>query len=1114
MKKRLFRLTVIGGMVTAFCYLPHPLSAQALAYAQNKPKVERSAETSSTMKLRDAILSLKNQFNVDILFEEKTLTGISVLQESVRTSKDLEKSLEALLAPNGLSFKKVRKNTYLIIGKKLEGSTQPKVTSNEKNTPSGLEGNDFKENNTISEVNTTATAEQTVTGKVVDDKGSPLPGASVSIKGTTRGVTTNTNGEFSINVADDKAVLVVTFIGFLPQEITVGNKTSINITLAEDLKTLTEVVVVGYGSQKKKDLTGSITSITSADFVKGNIATPEQLITGKLAGVQITSNGGAPGSASQIRIRGGSSLSASNDPLIVIDGVPLDNAEVKGSANPLSFINPNDIESFNVLKDASATAIYGSRASNGVIIITTKKGTKKDKFNVNFSSMFSAGVKTKNVEVLTGDQFREIVNARGTESQKALLGTANTNWQDQIFRTAYSNDNNLSITGVLKDIPYRVSVGHTNQNGILLTSGLERTSGSFGISPMLFNNSLKIDVNVKASSTKSNFADEGAIGTAIGFDPTQPVYVENQTYGGYFNWLESNGNIVSLAPSNPLALLNLKSNKATVNRIIANVQFDYKFPFLPALKANWNLGIDRSSTDGKESASNLISANLFTNNGSNGYYTQSRNNFTNQFYLNYVKEFSNQNINVMAGVENQGFVRDEESGTTFGNPTVPSTKSYFKTDYALLSYFGRVNYSLADKYLATFTLRRDGSSRFAENNRWGTFPSAALAWKINNEFKDSQTFSDLKLRLGWGITGQQDISSGDYPYLNAYTPSQGIKYQIGNTFYTLLRPNAYDPNIKWEQTASTNIGLDFGLKKSRISGSIDLYRKLTSDLINEIDVAAGTNFSNKVVTNVGSLETKGVEVIVNYSPILTENFNWDVSANFTYNQRKITALTKVDNPTYVGVQVGGIEGGTGNSIQVHSTGYVPNAFFVYKQVYDANGKPLEGVFEDLNGDGKITDLDRYRYKGAAPDYLFGFTSQMTYKKASFGFVLRSNVGNYAYNNIFSNRGVYSNLFNSGFNSNLSTNILETGFKTGTVETRMSDYYVQNASFLRMDNINLGYNLSDLIKIKNVRAQLSFIVQNVFVITNYKGLDPELRDGIGNQVYPRPRTYSLGLNVNF
>lgn len=961
-----------------------------------------------------------------------------------------------------------------------------------------------------------ALAQSQVTGTVKDGSdGSLIPGVTVLVKGSGNGTQTGMDGRFTLNGVSPESVLVFSFVGMLTQEVQVGNQTNLDVKLVSDSKVLQEVVVVGYGTQKRQDLTGAITSISSADFVKGNVVTPDQLIAGKLAGVQITSNGGAPGSGSRIRIRGGSSLSANNDPLIVVDGIPLDNSDIKGAANALSFINPNDIESFNVLKDASAAAIYGSRAANGVIIITTKKGNKKDKLRVNFGTLFSASTIAKKVDVLSPEQFKTAVGTYGTDAQKQLLGTSSTDWQDQIYRTAYSTGNNLSLTGALKSIPYRVSVEYTKQNGVLKTSDMSRTSGSLGLTPMLFKDHLKIDINVKASSTKSNFADEGAIGSAIGYDPTQPVHTENEKFGGYFQWLNPQGNIESQAPSNPVALLDLKGNEAVLKRVIANVQFDYKFHFLPDLRANWNIGVDQSDTDGNEYASPLVSASSFTNNGSTGYYTQSRKNFTNQFYLNYVKQVGIQSINVMAGVENQGFVRENENGTTYGNPDVPAIKSYFKTDYALLSYFGRVNYVLNDKYLATVTVRRDGSSRFAKQNRWGTFPSVALAWKINKEFVRDDIFSDLKLRAGWGITGQQDLSTGDYPYLNAYTPGQGIKYQLGNTFVSVLRPNAYDPDIKWEQTASSNIGLDFGLSKARISGSIDFYLKKTTDLINEIDVAAGSNFSNKVTTNVGSLENKGVEVVLNYTPVSTEFLTWDVSANFTYNKRKITTLTKVNNPTYVGVLVESVEGGTGNYGQVHSTGFEPNAFFVYKQVYNENGTPVEGAFEDLNGDGVITELDRYRYQAAAPNYFLGFSSQLAYKKASVGFVMRSNVGNYAYNNVYSNRGTYQNLTGTGnYINNLSANVLETGFKSRTDQSILSDYYVQNASFLRMDNINLGYNLDNLFKNKKIRAQLSLVAQNVFVITKYKGLDPEIATGIDKQVYPRPRTYSLGLNLNF
>lgn len=961
-------------------------------------------------------------------------------------------------------------------------------------------------------------AQRTITGKVTDatDK-SDMIGVTVSVKGTTTGTQTDIEGKYSIKVPSNDAILSFTFIGKISKEVAVGTQSEINVTLEDDALKLEEIVVVGYGTQKKKDLTGSITSVTSTDFVKGNIQTPEQLVTGKLAGVQITTNGGAPGSGSRIRIRGGSSLNASNDPLIVIDGVPIDNAGLSGSANPLSFINPNDIESFNVLKDASAAAIYGSRAANGVIIITTKKGKSGSKTNVAFSTLFSVANKVKNVDVLTADEFTQAVNTYGTAAQKALLGTANTNWQDEIYRTALSSDNNLSLTGSAKNVPYRVSVGYLNQNGILQNSNLQRTSGSIGLTPTLLDKHLKIDLNLKVANNVSNFADEGAIGSAIGFDPTKPVYSSEMPFGGYYQWPNKSGGIEALAPSNPLALLNLKTDKGILNRYIGNIQLDYKFHFLEDLRAVVNAGFDRSNTDGNKTVDKNVSANALTNGGETGFYTQNRNNQTFQAYLNYVKELSNQRFDIMGGYEYQQFLREEESGTDYGNTAVVPLRYYFKTENKLDGLFGRLNYGLMGKYLATFTLRRDGSSRFSPDTRYGLFPSAALAWNINEELKNSDTFSDLRLRLGWGVTGQQDLTTGDYPYLPVYSPSQGLQYQFGGTFYDLLRANAYDANIKWEETQSSNVGLDFGLRKSRISGSVDVYLKKTIDLINEIDVPAGANFSNRVITNVGSMENKGVELTLNYSPIQKADFTWDLNFNFTYNTNKITALTKNEGDNYIGVLTGNISGGTGAYGQIHTTGYPRSSFFLYQQVYDQNGKPIEGVFVDRNQDGVITELDRYRYQNPDPNYFLGLTSQTNYKNLSFGFVMRSNINNYVYNNVFSGRGSYASMTGAGnVIFNLASDVLNSGFSSNTNRERiiLSDYFVQNASFLRMDNLNVGYNLGSLANNKVKNAQLSFIVQNVFTVTKYQGLDPEVAGGIDNQIYPRPRTFSLGLNVNF
>ncbi len=971
-------------------------------------------------------------------------------------------------------------------------------------------------------------AQSTVTGKVSDNReGDGLPGATITVKGSSTGTTTDMDGNYSVNVPNGSAVLVFSFIGKTPQEIAVNNRSVVNVTLRDDAVSLGEVVVIGYGTQKKKDLTGSVLSVTENDFVKGNVTTADQLITGKMAGVQITSAGGAPGSAASIRIRGGSSLNASNDPLIVIDGVPIDNSSISGASNPLSFINPNDIESFNVLKDASAAAIYGSRAANGVIIITTKKGRKGAGTKVNFSSRYAVAQNTRQVDVLSADEFRQAVETYGNSVQKTLPGTAETNWQDVIFRDAHTQDNNLSITGALKNIPYRASVGYLNQNGTLKTSNLKRASATVGISPTLLKDHLVLDANLKMANSQSQFADEGAVGTAISFDPTQPVYSDSDQFGGYFNWINQSGGIEALGPSNPLAMLELRDNQGTLNRYIGNISATYTFHGLPRLKAVINAGFDRSKTNGSDVVSELISATSFNNGGSVNTYSQNRNNKTFQAYLNYAYTGSSQSFDAMAGYEYQGFIRENQNNVVFGNPAVPERPNYFKTEYRLASQFGRVNYQLMDKYLATVTLRRDGTSRFSPANRWGLFPSAALAWKINEELKATDTFSDLKLRLGWGVTGQQDINSGDFPYLPAYTPSQGLFYDFGGTFYDLLRPNPYDANIKWEETASSNIGLDFGLRKIRLSGSIDFYLKNTKDLINQIDAPAGSNFSNKVVTNIGSMENKGVELNLNYTPIQSNDFNWDVNFNITHNRNKITALTRNADPSYIGVLTGGISGGTGSLGQIHSTGFPRSTFYLYQQVYDENGKPLEAVFVDRNGDGSVTENDRYHAYSPDPKYFMGFTTQMRYKDFNMGFILRSNVGNYIFNNVQSGGSSYASMLGAGnFIFNLNANVLNTGFRNFTRREQilLSDLFLENASFLRMDNLNFGYDLTNVLKSGKVQANLGFIIQNVFTVTNYTGLDPEVVSvdtntnsstfGIDRNIYPRPRTYSLTLNVNF
>ncbi|WP_347158825.1 SusC/RagA family TonB-linked outer membrane protein [Pontibacter chitinilyticus] len=962
----------------------------------------------------------------------------------------------------------------------------------------------------------------TVTGTVVDQSGTGLPGVTVVVQGTTRGTATDVNGNFTL-AAPAGSTLVFSYIGYTTQEVPLGNKTNLNVTLSQDTKALQEVVIVGYGTQKKSDVTGSVTSVTSENFVKGQVTTPEQLITGKVAGVQITSNGGAPGSGSRIRIRGGSSLNASNDPLIVIDGVPIENSTVAGSGNPLNFINPDDIESFNILKDASATAIYGSRASNGVIIITTKKGKIGQKQEIRFSSQFSLSKIKKENDVLTADQFRSIVQEHGSAAQAALLGSANTNWQDLIFQEAYTTDNNFSLSGADKSLPYHVTVGYLNQEGILKTSKFDRASGSVSLSPSLFDDHLKVNFNVKGAITNSRFADAGAIGAAVAFDPTKPVYAPENAFGGYYQWTDANGNFNPLATRNPLSLLEQRRDEGFVKRSIGNIQLDYKFHFLPDLRANLNLGYDITSSNGTTTFPANFAPNAVEG-GRTTTFAQSKQNHLADFYLNYVKELSSlsSRIEATAGysyqqfeINNPKFPVLNAAGTVITEAGRPE-----QIPYRLKSYFGRINYSLLDRYLLTATLRADGSSRFSENNRWGTFPAIAFAWRIAEEsfLKNSSFVSDLKLRLGYGLTGQQDLGTGSrdvFPYLARYTLGDNTaQYQLGfdaqgnPVYYTTFRPEGYDQNIKWEETATYNAGLDFGFANNRITGSLDYFFKETRDLLAEVDVPAGSNLINRLTTNVGNMETKGLEAALNFTAIDNGRLTWDVGVNATYITREITKLSKVKDENSIGNLVGTIAGGTGNRIQVNTVGYAPNSFYVYKQVYDENGKPIEGLYADLDGNGVVNEKDKYRYKNPEGNVNLGFNSSLTYGKWNFSLVARAVLDNYVYNNIYSNNGAYQAFSFSNYLTNVSPNVLETNFQNFQL---FSDYYMENASFLRMESMNLSYELGSVANNK-VGVRLNANVQNAFVITKYKGLDPEIAGGIDNNFYPRPRVYTLGVSL--
>ncbi|WP_149527428.1 SusC/RagA family TonB-linked outer membrane protein [Sphingobacterium hotanense] len=957
-----------------------------------------------------------------------------------------------------------------------------------------------------------------LSGKVVDDAGKELAGATVSIKGTNMQVSTDESGNYVLQGINAGAMIVqASYVGHASSEqsINLTASQSLNFTLSSNAAEIGEVVVIGYGAVERKHVTGAVSNVQSKDFQKGAITSPDQLIQGKVSGVSITSNGGAPGAGSTIRVRGGASLSASNNPLIVVDGNPLSGENVSGAANPLSLINPNDIESMTILKDANATAIYGSRASNGVILITTKKG-KMGRPKLNLSTVNSLSTIANQVDVLTADQVRSYVNEYGTATQKGLVGSANTDWQDLIYHNAFTTDNNISLSGGVKNMPYRVSIGYLEQAGILKTDMLRRGTAGVNISPRFFDNHLKLDINFKGTLTNQEFANTGAIGSAIVFDPTQNVYDPNSPYGGFFEWQE--GAVPnSLSPRNPVSLLENYGNRAAAGRSIGNAQLDYSFHFLPELHANINVGYDIASGKGATSIPDFAASN-FANKGFFQRYRGRQNNTFIEGYLNYVKDIEsiNSNINVTAGY---GYYDNKETNYNFNSYNahgdIITTPVHVDNvpQNRLLSYYGRLIYSFADRYILSGTIRADGSSKFNPDGRWGIFPSAAFTWRIKGEnfLKDNHSVSDLKLRLSYGETGNKDGIT-NYGYIPVYYYSTNeAQYQIGDQFYHVYSPIAYDKTLRWESTATTNIGLDYGFWGGRIYGAIDAYHKKTKDLLATTEISVGTNYSNQLLTNVGNMENRGIEGSINIQAVKSENFNWDLGFNMTVNESKVTNLTLNDNPGYQ-LAAGWITGGTGNVIQYHTVGLAPFQYYVYKQVYDQQGNPLEGVYEDLNGDGAVTPADRYYYQKPAPDYFMGFTTSINYKRLTLNTVLRASFGNYVYDNISSNFGVARNILNpSGFINNATTDIYNTNFNNNQYS---SDYYINNASFLRMDNLGLVYNVGNLDKEGTVTMMINANVQNVFTVSKYKGIDPELFNGIDYTLYPRPRVYSLGLNFGF
>jgi len=972
-----------------------------------------------------------------------------------------------------------------------------------------------------------------IRGKVTSaDDGTELVSANILEKGTSNGTSSDVNGEFKLKVKRG-AILVVSYVGYATLEVVVNDQQYLNVALKLEARLLREISVVGigYGEVKKADATGSVTAISAKDFSNATITSPQELLIGKAAGVIANTTSGAAGAGTQLRIRGGSSLQANNDPLIVLDNIPLESAGISGMANPLTTINPNDIESITILKDASATAIYGSRASNGVIIIKTKKATVlsgEQKMVVNYTGNFSLANSIKLMSVFTGDEFRALVADRVanyglTSAALGRLGMANTNWQDQIYQTAPATEHNLSISNVIGSIPYRISLDYLYQGGILKYNSIERKNASLAVNPILLDGNLNIDFNVSLSSIYNNFSNPGAVGAAVQFDPTQPIRNGNTRYGGYTAWTElssgdpRNGVPNNIATHNPVALLEYRSNTSDADRYIVGGKIDYKIPFVTDLKAILNLGYDYYKTIGRDVTNTLASWSYREPERQIIGYQQTKTNSLLDFYLNYKKEFSAHKFDLTGGYSYQHFYNEGVNSNAAVATMVGAKYTPYKNEYFLISFFGRLNYTLLDRYLLTVTLRDDGSSRFSEDNRWGLFPAVAFAWKLTDEsfFPKSDFINDLKLRISWGKAGQQDVGGNYYPYIPTYSLSTaGAFYQFGDSFYPTLRPDAYDANLKWEKLTSLNGGLDFTLLKNRVSGSIEIYKNTSDDLLNNIPIPVGSNFSNFLLTNVGSMENKGVELSLNITPFLTQNFSWEFGFNMTYNKNVITKLTLSDDPNYTGVNTGGISGGVGNTVQKYLVGYPARIFFLFSQVYGPNGMPIEGLYVDKSGQGGSVagnELNKYYMKSPNPDYLMGISSKINYYDFDLSFSGRLSIGNYVYNNNASDRALYQNVYNqSGYLANVLTDVKKTNFMTAQY---WSSFYLENASYFKLDYISLGYNFKSILG-NNISGRVGLSVQNVFTITNYTGLDPEVVSGIDSNIYPRPRTFMFSVSLNY
>lgn len=959
---------------------------------------------------------------------------------------------------------------------------------------------------------------KTIKGEVTDaQNGEALIGATVMVEGEKGGTVTDFDGNFSLQVSSSAKKIKVSYIGYIDKVLSISD--NMKVKLESDSKALADVVVIGYGTARKSDLTGSVATVKSKDFNKGLVSSPEQLINGKVSGVQIMSNSGSASAGSTIRVRGGASLNASNDPLIVLDGVPLEQGGISGnSSNFLSMINPSDIESMTVLKDASSTAIYGSRASNGVIIITTKKG-QQGAVKVNFNTTNSLQTRAQMVDMLSRDEFVNVINQFGTDNQKSLLGTANTDWNDEVYRTAFGTDNNLSVSGSIdKWLPFRVSVGYYNQSGLVRKDNVERWTGNVVLTPSFFQDHLKLTINAKGTLNNNSFNNGGAVWAAATFNPTIPVYSGNDKYGGYNEALDADGYPVNAGVRNPRGLVDLYDSKSKVSRFIGSMDVDYKVHFLPELKLHATVGADYAKGDGTVYVP-ACAAQSYNKDESLGgsdykYGPQKNENRLLTLYANYAKYFEDikSNVDLTAGYDYQYwksttplYYTKSAAGTNL------STVKASDYRHVMLSYYGRINYSFDGKYLLTATVRRDASSRFSKDTRWGTFPSVALGWTLTEEpwLKNQKVLSNLKLRASYGVTGQQE-GIGNYNYLPVYTSSvTGAEAFINGQYINTYRPEAYVSDLKWETTTSWNFGLDFGFLDGRIGGAIDFYTRKTKDLLASVPTAAGTNFSKTILTNVGNVDSKGIEVSLNATPIQTKDWEWNLSYNFTWQNMKVKNLSLIKGGSQTNVKVGpSIDA---YQFQVLSEGYEPYMFYVYHQLYDSKtGKPIEGAYADLNNDGEINESDLYRYHSPAPKYIMGLSTSLRYKQLTLGMSFRANIDNYVYNGMGMSTGAFETVsYNNSQLNNLNTSFLKTGFKT---RQYLSDYYVENASFLKLDNLSLSYNVGKINKWASLTV--SAMVQNVFTITGYSGTDPEVPNGMDNSFYPRPRTYSVSLGLQF